>query len=80
MERSVEAYEDASAAKRFRAAAYQSAELIRRTLAVDVLACVRCDGRLRRALGFRPLVGRGELPLECEVEEQVHRAIYPAHH
>jgi hypothetical protein len=40
---------DASCAKPSRAGAYQWAELMRRTFGVDVLACPRCDGRLRLA-------------------------------
>jgi NAD-dependent oxidoreductase involved in siderophore biosynthesis len=46
-ESSVEADEDASRVKSSRACAYQWAELMQRTFALDVLACPRCAGRLR---------------------------------
>jgi hypothetical protein len=45
-ESSVEADEDASRVKSSRAGAYQWAELMQRTFALDVLACPRCGGRL----------------------------------
>jgi hypothetical protein len=45
--RRVEADGDTSGAKPSRAGAYQWAELMRRTFGLDVLACPRCDGRLR---------------------------------
>ena len=46
-ESSVEADEDASRVKSSRAGAYQWAELMQRTFALNVLACPRCAGRLR---------------------------------
>jgi len=45
--RRVEADGDTSGAKPSRAGASQWAELMRRTFGLDVLACPRCDGRLR---------------------------------
>jgi len=45
--RKVEADGDTSGAKSSRAGAYQWAELMRRTFGLDVVACPRCDGRLR---------------------------------
>jgi hypothetical protein len=45
--RKVEADGDTRGAKSSRAGAYQWAELMRRTFGLDVLACPRCDGRLR---------------------------------
>jgi hypothetical protein len=45
--RKVEADGDTSGAKPSRAGAYQWAELMQRTFALDVLACPHCGGRLR---------------------------------